>query len=176
MVNSQFNKTHSVHHILQLCGYKHMNLPFTWYSPASIYLFLLSKKINSSLQRSVNSVCKHVYSLLCLWSSWSGINYNLAWKISWKPFIAKCFQSHSLSNFVWLPGFSILSAHWAPSPLPPLLCRLLYSSLSGKMPERCSRHHTPLPALVIWQRTERVKNNWNSIYASVWRWQRERNI
>lgn len=81
--------------------------------------------------------------------------------------------SHWLRLITWLQH---LKCSLSPKPSLILLSHAPFFCLSGKMPERCSELCALLPVLVIWQQTERVPNNWNSIYTSVWHWRRARNV
>lgn len=54
------------------------------------------------------------------------------------------------------------------------LRRFTLLSLSETVSDGSSESHAPPAAPVIWQRAQRMQNNWNSIYVSLWHWRRVR--
>lgn len=116
------------------------------------------------------------------WNTWSGIH-------KWHTCLENQLKSiHGKMSSI--PTSSLLVSAWtclitwlqhlkcslSPKPSLALLSQTPFFSLSGKMPERCSESRAPLPGLVIWQRAERMQNNWNSIYLSMWHWRRTQHL
>lgn len=133
----------------------------------------LQKKNPTKHLKNMDSVWMHLlkFYFILMWSTWSGI-IDTTWKSAvnqnvFDPTVPS-LTSASVCLITWLQR---LNAHC--SCFLVLLSQAPFFSLSGKMPERCSESHAPLPALVIWQRAERVQNNWNSIYVSMWQGERE---